>query len=232
MKIVLLLLLIWSLSSVTAFGNNDHWNTGYVVMPDGHRLDGELNYNWKAEVLQLKMPNGTLRAYSAGRISAFIFFDHEQNILRKFSTVGFTDPDDAQRFAFMEECTLGTLSVYRRLRHMHEFIKMGRPSMFGSDREMIKDYDNFVYMVLTDNHVVDLEHFNADIWPQMQQEFGKALDEYSKIHQLDPSSTVAKLVLINQYNYLKIKATETEAAHQESSSAKPVEKTSSLNSVQ
>lgn len=210
MKNTLCLLLLWSLSIADTMANNDTWNTGCVTMPDGYKVDGQLNYNWKAEVLQVRIANGSIKAYSAGRISSFTFFDNDLNVLRKFSTVAFISPDSTERFIFMEECTIGTLSVYRRLRHSHELIKVARPSMFGSDREMIKDYDNFVYMVLDDKQVTDFEHFGIDLWPHMQKEFGigKALAEYVKIRQLDITSTLAKLMIINQYNRLKIKEQE------------------------
>jgi hypothetical protein len=212
MKIAIFSLLIWSLSLTNVSGSDNNWNTGYVIMPDGRRIEGQLNYNWKAEVLQVKLSDGTLRAYSAGRINSFMFFDDAQNILRKFSTIAFAGSDDKRRFAFMEECTTGKLTVYRRLRHSHEFIKIGRPSMFGSDKELIKDYDNFTYLVLDDNQVTDLDRFGTDLWPQMREELGKPLTEYVKTRQLDMSSTVVKLILINQYNYLKIKAEEQSIA--------------------
>ncbi len=221
MKIVIVSLLIWSLSLATALGNDNKWNTGHLIMPDGRQIDGQLNYNWKAEVLQIKLPDGTLRAYSAGRISSFTFFDDEQNMLRRFSTIAFADSGDKQRFAFMEECTTGKLSVYRRLRQSHGFINIGRLSMFGSDREMINDYDNFVYMVLNDGQVTDLDRFGIDLWPQMQEEFGKPLVDYIKTRQLDVSSTVTKLLLINQYNYLKIRSEEQTVAGTEETTSTP-----------
>ena len=234
MKIAIFSLLIWSLSLATASGNDNNWNTGSVIMPDGHKVEGQLNYNWKAEVLQVKLSDGTLRAYSAGRISSFMFFDETQNLLRRFSTIAFVGSDDKQRFAFMEECTTGKLSVYRRLRHPHEFIKIARASMFTNDKEMVRDYDNFVYIVLDDSQVVDLDRFGVDLWPRMREEFGKPLTEYVKARQLDISSTVAKLMLINQYNYLKIKADEqTMADALETTPAteyvEPVEATSAIN---
>ncbi|MBO0938969.1 hypothetical protein J2I47_20620 [Fibrella sp. HMF5335] len=233
MKHVFLLLLIWSLSLTAAWGSNDVWNNGYVTLPDGQRIEGQLNYNWKAEVLRVKISDGTAKAYSASRVRSFAYFDDEQNLLRRFSAIAFAGPDDTRRFVFMEECTVGKLSVYRRLHHAHEFIKMGRPSLFGSDREMIKDYDNFDYIVLDDTQVTDLQHFSTDLWPQMQSEFSGPLGDYVKTRQLDITSTVAKLMLINQYNYLKIKADENAVAtEEETPESGSVEPAAGINSAQ
>ncbi|MBO0930615.1 hypothetical protein [Fibrella aquatilis] len=233
MKNSLLILLIWSLSVSGTLAHNDTWNTGHATLPDGQRVEGQLNYNWKAEVLQVKLADGTVRAFSAGRISSFTYFDNEQDLLRKFCSIGFAGPDDTQRFVFMEECTTGKLSVYRRLRHSHELIKIARPSMFGTDREMTKDYDNFDYIVLDDNQVTDLQQFGTHLWPQMHDEFSKPLTEYMKVRQLDITSTVAKLMLINQYNYLKIKAERDVVADQEQAvPTEQAEPASAINSAQ
>ena len=229
MKNGLLLLLIWSLSVSGTLANNDAWNNGYATLPNGLRIEGQLNYNWKAEVLQIKLADGTVRAYSAGRISSFTFFDNEQDLLRKFCSVAFAGPDDSQRFFFMEECTTGKLSVYRRLRHSHEIIKVVRPSMFGTDREMIKDYDNFDYIVLDDNQVTDLQQFDKTLWPQMHEEFSKPLTEYIRTRQLDITTTIAKLILINQYNYLIIKAERDVVTQQEPTPA--TEQTESMTGI-
>ena len=213
MKSILLCLLTWSLSFAGAFGADADWNTGYVTMPDGRKIDGQLNYNWKAEVLQVKLADGTLKAFSAARLYSFTYYDNALNLLRKFVSVALPGNDDVQRTIIMEECTVGKMSVYRRLRHTHELIKAVRPSMFSQDKELVKDYDNFTYVVIENDQAFDLTYFSTDIWPRMTQQFDLQLTEYIRNRQLDISTTVARLVLINQFNYLTIRAQEEEIGH-------------------
>ena len=179
------------------------WSIGHVTLRSGQVLRGELSYNWKAEVLQVRMPDGIMKALSANRIDSFTYFDSEQNALRKFSSVELSTSPDAFRPVMLEECAVGRYTVYRRLRHAKELIKITRPSLYNTDAELLKDYDNFVYFVVDANGTVtDLQQFESTVWPQMLTDYHAQLTECLRLRQLDLSSTVGRLILINQYNYL------------------------------
>ncbi len=195
---------------LTAAPHNPTWNTGQILLNNGTEIQGEISYNWKAEIVQLRQ-NGTIKAYSAHQINRFAYFDDANNALRHFSAVDYPVRKNFKRPVFLEEFTVGTFTVYRRLRHMHGLIPLAKPANYGKEGIQIEDYDNFSYYVYDGNTFVNMDKFNRDLWPQMNQEFGPELKRYAEIRQLDTSNTAARLMLINQYNYLKA---ETQVAKQ------------------
>ncbi|MEZ0612205.1 hypothetical protein ACAW74_27090 [Fibrella sp. WM1] len=180
------------------------WNNGHVILSNGQVIKGQLSYNWKAEVLQVRADDGTTKAYSAYKVDSFAYFDVSQNMLRKFDAIEIPTASELTRPVFLEECTIGHYTVYRRLRHTKELIKITRPSLYQEDIDLIKDLDNFVYFVVdTNGDISDLQAFELSIWPQMLSEYRPQLTEYITLRQLDPSLTMARLMLINHYNYLR-----------------------------
>ncbi|MFD2569878.1 hypothetical protein ACFSUS_04485 [Spirosoma soli] len=183
--------------------NPGMWNRGELLLENGIQLTGELNYNWKAEIVQYRQGN-TIKAYSAYQVRTFVYFDTLQSTLRKFVSVDYPVKPALSRPLFLEEFVVGPLMVYRRLRHMHEPIKVLTPASFGTDEELVKDIDNFTYLVLAGDDFIDLSDFSRALWPRMQDEFNNELQKYIARLQLEPTSTLARLLLINQYNYLKM----------------------------
>ncbi|MBO0951530.1 hypothetical protein [Fibrella forsythiae] len=202
MKKVLFAVLITVAVSVELLAGSPTWNTGYVILADGRKVEGKLSYNWKVEVVQVRLNNGLVKAYSAGNADSFAFYDANQQILRRFSSVELPKPEQFSHPVFLEELATGPLTVYRRLRHAREFIKITRPSIYSDDTELMKDIDNFNYMVVNrDGQFFDLAMFTADLWPMMAT-YQEQLSDYIKSRDVDTSTTLARLLLINQYNYL------------------------------
>jgi hypothetical protein len=197
-------LVLWS-EPLEASKQDPDWNAGKLTLNDGTELLGDLSYNWKAEIVQIRQ-GGTLKAYSAYQVSHFTFFDDRNNALRRFNAVDFPVKRDLIRPIFLEEFTPGTLTVYRRLRHTREPIKLAKPVSYNSEEVVMSDYDNFTYYVYADGNFTDMDYFGQDIWPRMNNEFGTELHEYALTRQLDFSSTAARLMLIAHYNYLKEQA--------------------------
>lgn len=203
MKTFLFIGILVTCLRLDALADNPAWNHGHATLRSGQVLRGQLSYNWKAEILQVRAADGTTKAFSAQRIDSFTYFDSEQNALRKFSSVELATSSEQFRPVMLEECTVGRYTVYRRLRHSKELLKITRPSLYSSDVELMKDYDNFVYFVVDEaGGVTDLQQFEQTVWPQMLSEYRPQLTECLRVRQLDLSSTVARLILINQYNYL------------------------------
>jgi hypothetical protein len=94
-----LFVIIMLLAAVTAesLAGGPVWHSGYLILPDGRKLDGQLNYNWKAEVVQLRLPDGLLKAYLAGYVDSFVYYDKTQQLLRFFNTVDLPGPDQELR---------------------------------------------------------------------------------------------------------------------------------------
>lgn len=185
MKKIVFAILITVAVSAELLAGSPVWNIDYLILPDGGRLEGKLNYNWKAEVVQLRLTDGTVRACSAERITSFSFYDDAKRLLRKFTTVDLPGSSSRVRPAILEECALGHLSVYRRLRHTHELIKISHPSIYGDDTELVKDLGNFVYLVIDPTgQSTDLDEFNRTLWPQMSV-YSKQLHAYINARQID-----------------------------------------------
>ncbi|GAA4410141.1 hypothetical protein GCM10023187_34370 [Nibrella viscosa] len=183
--------------------NPGNWSNGKIVLKNGAVVTGDINYNWKAEIVQLRLPSGTIKAYSAFQVDHFIYFDNGQNALRKFASVDYPIKSTLHRKLFLEEFTSGSYTVYRRLRHGRDPIKIAKPAMYADDTELVKDYDSFNYYVFTNDTFTDLDYFEQELWPQMEQEFGTELKQFIQTRQINTSSTVARLMIITHYNYLK-----------------------------
>jgi hypothetical protein len=205
MKLIINVTLLW-VCNLAAYAASPVWHTGHVMLLSGEKIEGKLYYNWKAEVLQVRMPDDTRRAFSAQRVDSFCFFDSEQNTLRTFSTVEMPTSAGLVRPVFLETYALGHFTVYRRLRHSKEFIRMPRMTLNTSNDEWDKDLDNFQYYIVDPVGIVtDLQDFDQVLWPQMRSEFSAELAHLQRERQLDVASTVGQLILINQYNYLRDK---------------------------
>lgn len=182
-----------------------NWKTGQLELTNGMKLSGDLSYNWKAEIIQLRT-EGTIKAYSAQQIRSFTYFDEVSNTIRRFSTVSYPVKKNSLRPVILEEFTSGPLTVYRRLRHSREPLHTNRPEGYNNDEVVVSDYNNFTYFVYTDDRFINLDRFSHTIWPLMNQEFGAELRRYAQVRQLDMSNIPAQLMLINQYNYLKMES--------------------------
>ena len=182
---------------------NESWNRGKLELNSGAVLEGEVNYNWKAEVVRLRLPNGIIKAYSAHQVNRFIYYDDTHHALRTFAAVDFVVKPLVERKVFLEECATGPMAVYRRLRHQHEPIRVKNPAMGGTDELVYDDLDSFVYYVYDDESMLELDRFAADVWPRMTKDFDNELNHYRTSRNLDVSSIMGRLMLITQYNALK-----------------------------
>ncbi|RYC71860.1 MULTISPECIES: hypothetical protein [Spirosoma] len=181
------------------------WSTGELQLANGTLLKGELNYNWKAEIVRYRQGD-VVKAYSALQVSNFRYFDTNQNTLRKFVSVLYPFKSKQVRPQFAEECTAGPLTVYRQLRPTREMLRIGNSIATEADPELVKNMDNFEYFVVDGQDVVRLRDFSRTLWPRMCDEFGQALQQYVIKRDLNVNTTLTRLLLINHYNYLKIQA--------------------------
>ncbi|RYF77562.1 MAG: hypothetical protein EOO39_03615, partial [Cytophagaceae bacterium] len=200
MKKILFAVLITVTVSIELLAGSPTWNAGYVILADGRKIEGQLSYNWKVEVIQVRLSNGLMKAYSAGNTESFAFYDANLQLLRRFSSVEVPKQEQSGRPIFLEEVTIGSLTVYRRLRHAREFIKITRPSIYSDDTELLKDIDNFNYLVVNqEGQFFDMAMFAADLWPLMATH-QEQLSSYIRSREIDTSTTLARLLIINQYN--------------------------------
>ncbi|OIN60215.1 hypothetical protein [Arsenicibacter rosenii] len=223
MKTYILFTLLWVTAAGTCLAKDDiAWKTGKLQLNNGAEMAGSLNYNWKAEVLQLKLPDGTIKAFSPSQVRSFMYFDENANDIRQFASVDFPVRRSTYRPVFLETITTGVMTVYRRLRHAKEPLRLSSTASYGNDDQLIKDYDNFNYVVYTNDTFIPLDEFNGSLWPQIQTEFGAELKAFVKARELDTENTMSRLMMITQYNLLKEAASSTTTARGQAEEATPI----------
>lgn len=204
MKRTLCLVIVWlaALGSSVIARNSETWNQGELVLMNGTELKGNVSYNWKAEIVQYREGN-KIKAYSASQVRAFNYFDEHQHLLRKFFTFNYANKAGGlQRPLFLEEVVMGSLPVYRELRSAREPVKLRDLSTFNSDEELVKDLENFTYLVFMDGELINLNMFYQTIWPKLKESYGAELRRYAMRIHSGITNTLVQLMLINQYNYL------------------------------
>jgi len=204
MKRNLCLVIVWltALGSSVVARNSETWNQGELVLVDGTDLKGDISYNWKAEIVQYREGN-RIKAYSAYQVRAFSYFDEHQHIPRNFFTFNYADKTDGrQRPIFLEEVVIGPLPVYRELRSAREPVKLKDLSTFSSDEELVKNLENFTYLVFMNGELINLNLFYRTIWPKLKEVYEAELRRYAMRIRSGITHTLVQLMLINQYNYL------------------------------
>ncbi|CAN5301150.1 hypothetical protein BH09BAC4_BH09BAC4_48080 [soil metagenome] len=177
------------------------WHQGELVLTDGVEWKGELAYNWKAEVVQCRQ-GAVIKAYSANQVRSFMYFDDQQNTIRRFLAIECPVKSTRRRTRLLEEVIAGPLVVYREPRASPDIIKVTGLSGFNTDEEKINDIDNFTYLVVANGELIPLDRFYRTVWPQMKTAFDKEIKKYASLIRANMSGTVGRLRLIYQYNYL------------------------------
>jgi hypothetical protein len=222
-KATLVLLLLTGFFPTSPAQATTDWYVGHVTLADGTELDGALNYNWKAEIVQIQQGQ-TTKAYSAFQIDRFTFFDTGINQKRTFVSLDFPVKPTLTRRLVLEQCATGPLMVYRRLRHTRELLKLAKPAAYGSDQTFGQDMGSFVYYAVpipqptTDPaaqplQFLSLDKFYRNIWPLMMEKQGAELRSRVTKSQMPLNDTEGQLILITYYNTLQLRQTAADLPH-------------------
>jgi hypothetical protein len=179
--------------------NATQWNRGGLVFRNGVEWEGELNFNWIAQVVQCRQ-GGTIKAYAANQIQSFTYYDNQQDIIRKFVSLDCSTKHGRQRPRIVEEVFLGCLPVYRELYLSHGLIKVVNLTGYNPTNERVKDTNNFTYMVYFGGKLLPLLQFYRQIWPNIKRPFHKELTQYALRSNTDLARTAGQLQLIHKYN--------------------------------
>ncbi len=194
--------MIGGLLAPTRTKAQDNWNQGRLVLQNNQVLEGAINYNWKAEVVQVRQ-GGRTRAFSAQQVAAFDFYDMQNNMLRHFVTLEYPVQATRMRPVLVEKVAEGPFAIYRRLRTARDLFRVNRPQQYGSDTGLLQDDDNFDYVVQTPGGFVKMDQFQQDVLPTlMAGKMGSQIRQYIRSHQLDTNSTTTRLMLLVRYNAL------------------------------
>lgn len=203
MKKVMWVLVVGLLAIGGSVQANDStlWHPGELVLNNGIEVSGELNFNWKAEVVQCRQ--GTIiKAYSANQVYTFRYYDDQQSVIRRFVTIDYLGKAGRRHPRILEEVVSGSLRVYRELRFVPEFVKVVSLKNYGMDDGLVNDIDNFSYLVMADEEMVPLPVFYRTRWPRLQAAFEVDLKRYARNSQADTAHTLGQLRLISLYNSL------------------------------
>jgi hypothetical protein len=196
-------MMIW-LTTVagTALANQETlWNVGELLLQNGTELSGELNFNWVAQVVQYRQ-GSQIKAFAAHQVQAFQYFDSRLNCRRKFVTIYSPVKSGFQRPRIVEEVFEGSIPVYREVYPSYGLIKVANLTGYSTDQELIKEMNNFTYLVSYDGELLPLMRFYRRIWPKIKTAFKQELTKYALASRADWSGTLGQLQMIQKYNYL------------------------------
>jgi hypothetical protein len=181
------------------------WHTGELALFDNVTLKGDLSYNWSAEMVLLRQPNGHIRTYSAYQVRQFEWFDFAQSKQRKFVSLSRELADKRPNQTFYEICMNGSLPVIRRLKRPHGLFKraFNHPNHYNDTQQLAQNMDYFEYFVYDDGQFLALDRFYTDIYEPRLASYDRELQTYMRNHNINERSLLGRIVLISQYNFLE-----------------------------
>jgi hypothetical protein len=180
------------------------WYAGQLVLWDKMPLEGELSYNWSAEMVSLRQPDGRVRTFSAHQVSEFGWFDFSLQKYRTF--VSLAKPVEKGRTdqGFFEICLDGPLTVVRQLRQRRGFLKtlFSHPTYTNDKPALAKSDEFFSYFVYDAGQLLKLDRYYIDIYEPLMMNYNREIRQYVLKHNINDRSLPGRLVLINHYNWL------------------------------
>lgn len=181
------------------------WHTGELALFDNVTLKGDLSYNWSAEMVLLRQPNGHIRTYSAYQVKQFEWFDFAQSKQRKFISLSRERADKRPNQTFYEVCMNGFLPVIRRLKRPHGLFKraFNHPGHYNDTQQLAQNMDFFEYYAYDDGQFLALDRFYTDIYEPRLATYDRELQTYMRNHNINERSLLGRIILISQYNLLE-----------------------------
>lgn len=179
------------------------WHAGHIELWDRTDLEGDLSYNWAAEMVSIRQEDGRIRTFSANQVARFGWFDYSQHKLRNF--VSLVKPVDKGRTnqVFYEVCMEGSLAVVRRLRQSHGLLKhlLTHPAQATDQPSLTENTDLFDYFVSDAGRLLAFNRFYIDIYEPLMATYQKELRQYAQTHNINDRALLGRLVLIDRYNW-------------------------------
>ncbi|RYF63556.1 MAG: hypothetical protein EOO39_28310 [Cytophagaceae bacterium] len=193
----------FSLTAICASYPKVIWHAGHIELWDRTDLEGDLSYNWAAEMVSVRQEDGRIRTFSANQVARFGWFDYSQHRLRNFISLVKPVDKDLTNQAFYEVCMDGSLTVVRRLRQSHGLLKglLSHPAHATDQPDMAQNMDLFDYFVYDAGRLLTLNRFYIDIYEPLMTTYKKELHQYIQIHNINDRTLPGRLVLIDRYNW-------------------------------
>ncbi|NBB18790.1 hypothetical protein GVN20_05415 [Runella sp. CRIBMP] len=172
------------------------WYKGQVVLTTGEHLEGEIIFAADVEVVSLKMPNGTLKAFNASQVESFVFWDNRQNFNRRFKT---SVLPDSKREEIVEVVFDGPLEVLRCIKYSKN--NRGRQFYNFFPEERV-DHNAYRYYVHNGLYQSTMEEFLRKSFHQKTILWRNQLEVFRARNGLD-NSTESWLRLFEFFNALE-----------------------------
>ena len=179
------------------------WHAGHIERWDRTDLEGDLSYNWAAEMVSIRQEDGRIRTFSANQVARFGWFDYSQHKLRNFVSLVKPAGKDMTNQGFYEICMDGSLAVVRRLRQSHGLLKrlLSHPAHATDQPVLAQNTDLFDYFVYDAGRLLPLNRFYLDIYEPLMTTYKKELRQYTLTHNINDRVLAGRLVLIDRYNW-------------------------------
>jgi hypothetical protein len=205
LKVTLSLLFVLFLVSICqATQPKIMWRAGQIELWDRTTLEGDLAYNWAAEMVSIREANGRIRTFSANQAARFSWFDYSVHKVRTFISLVKPVNKDHESQVFHEICMDGPLTVVRRLKKPHGLLKrwLNGPEQANDQPAMAQDTDHFNYFVYDAGQLLDLDRFHKDIYKPLMTTYERELNRYMQRHNINNRTLAGRLVLIDRYNWM------------------------------
>lgn len=198
MKSVLTVLILLVFSFTTkAYMNYGSWCNGQITLENGEVIEGEINYDLKFEVIQIR-DNGIVRAFTAEGVAYFTMFDHIKSRPRNFISLEHQVGFGYERKTFFEIVAEGNITVLRKSKYIR------RPRITENYRAP-HIYLNVVckhsYFALRGKEWVEIINFEAQVLPWMN-DFEQEVGHYVKKGRLKLKDVHEQMQVVTLYNQL------------------------------
>jgi hypothetical protein len=177
---------LFSGSSTSQSDDGLLWHKGKVLLNSEKHYEGELNYNFNANVVLCRIDNKVL-AFPAHEVKGFWFFDQQLNLNRFFVTQDFSKNKKRNRKAFLEVVLLGEIPIYRVANTKHM-------------RHKVPTFEDFTYDAFIEDQYVPLKNFNKKIYPILLEDYKAEIKSFVKEQDIRPFELIDQIRLIGYYN--------------------------------
>ena len=190
------------------------WHLGQVTLQNKVVLEGDLSYNWLAEMVMIRQADGRISTLSAEQVLQFGWFDYTQHKYRSFQSLSASITENKSRNAFFELYMDGPLAVVRRLKRPHGLFKraFGHPANYIDQPTMAQNTEHFEYYVHDAGHLLALDRFYTDIYTPLMTAYERQLEQYVQSHNINSRTVLGRLILVDHYNFLVQKDARTASA--------------------
>ncbi len=195
--IVVFLVLFYSDSEAVTM----EWYAGEVVLCNNQILQGDLNYDYRNEIIQCRQ-DGKIKAYSTHGVNSFSYLNTDTHTIHRFVAISEKNFENYRRKAFYEIVLEGDVYLLRKRNKALEPLRKGVSSDLLSLRTQILCFDYFVYQ---QGKITSLNKFKKKVLPILYDntKFDKKISAYIEKRNLKLYYLVDQIFLIGYYNQLK-----------------------------